>query len=221
MEHPVLTAIRRAAFTPLGWFAPEPQDRVPEDARYVILIGNAGPDMFRRFARERDPSRDSMDQWTREAAGTLARDLEARAVFPFDMNPPWPFLTWARRGGAGHTSPLGLNIHPTYGLWHAYRAALLFPVAFDLPLQRVGHHPCESCEAKPCLSACPVNAFDGTRYDVEACGNYLKLPEGKVCMSDGCIARHACPVGQAFAYAPAQAHFHMRAFLAARQKVTT
>ena len=49
------------------------------------------------------------------------------------MNPPWPFLTWARRGGAGHVSPLGLNIHPTYGLWHAYRAALLFPVEFDIP----------------------------------------------------------------------------------------
>ena len=51
MEHPVLTAIRRAAFTPLGWFALGPDDRVPEDAKFVILIGNAGPDMFRRFAR--------------------------------------------------------------------------------------------------------------------------------------------------------------------------
>ena len=65
MEHPILTAIRRAAFTPLGWFAPTSDDKVPDGARFVILIGNAGPDMFRRFAREREPQCDGMDGWTR------------------------------------------------------------------------------------------------------------------------------------------------------------
>ncbi len=218
MEHPVLTAIRRAGFTPLGWFQPEPEDKVPEDARFVILIGNAGPDMFRRFARERDPARQAMDDWTHDVVQHLARDLDAKAVYPFDMHPAWPFLSWARRGGAGHVSPLGLNIHPTYGLWHAYRAALLFPVAFDLPRQTAGSHPCEACAARPCLSACPVNAFDGASYDVPACSRHLAAHDGKPCMSRGCLARHACPVGQGFAYAPAQAEFHMRAFLAARQE---
>jgi hypothetical protein len=66
MEHPVLSAIRRASFTPLGWFAPVPEDRVPGETAFVILLGNAGPDMFRRFARERDPRRDAMDDWTRD-----------------------------------------------------------------------------------------------------------------------------------------------------------
>lgn len=218
MEHPVLTAIRRASFTPLGWFAPKPEDRTPQDARFVILIGNAGPDMFRRFARERDLARDTMDAWTREAVAALAADLGAGAVYPFDINPPWPFLTWARRGGAGHVSPLGLNIHPTYGLWHAYRAALLFPVEFDIPVPRPGPPPCETCATKPCLAACPVEAFDGTAYDVPACVAHVAAEPGKNCMSRGCLARHACPVGQGFAYAPAQAQFHMRAFLKARQE---
>lgn len=218
MEHPVLTAIRRASFTPLGWFTPKPEDRVPEGARFAILIGNAGPHMFQRFARERDPQRDSMDDWTRDVVTTLAADLGAEAAYPFDMNPPWPFLTWARRGGAGHVSPLGLNIHPTYGLWHAYRAALLFPVEFDIPVQRPGPHPCEACAAKPCLTACPVMAFDGTRYDVPVCFAHITTTAGDTCMLRGCLARHACPVGQGFAYAPAQAQFHMRAFLKARQE---
>ena len=151
MEHPILNAIRNASFTPLGWFAPGREDRVPHEAQFVILIGNAGPEMFRRFARERDPQREKLDDWTSEAIGDLARDLDARAIFPFDK-PPYPFLTWARRGGAGHVSPLGLNIHPQYGLWHAYRAALLFPVAFDLPPLSPGPHPCEACADKPCLS---------------------------------------------------------------------
>lgn len=210
-----MTAIRRAAFTPLGWFAPRDEDRVPGDVRFVILLGNAGPDMFRRFARERDPLRDSMDGWTRDVIDQLAHDLDARALYPFDADPHWPFLTWARRAGAGHVSPLGLNIHPVYGLWHAYRAALLFPVEFDIPVQASGTHPCESCEGKPCLSACPVSAFDGKSYDVAVCADWLKMPLGEHCMSLGCLARHACPVGQGFAYAPAQAQFHMRAFRAA------
>ena len=218
MEHPILIAIRRAGFTPLGWFAPRPEDKVPDGARFVILIGNAGPDMFNRFARERDPAHDTMDAWTRDVVESLAGSLDAEAVYPFDMNPPWPFLTWARRGGAGHVSPLGLNIHPTYGLWHAYRAALLFPVEFDLGLQRPGPHPCETCDAKPCLAACPAGAFDGRRYDVPACFAHIASDAGMDCMSRGCLARHACPVGQGFAYAPAQAQFHMRAFLKARQE---
>jgi len=218
MEHPILTVIRRAGFTPLGWFAPGPDDRIPEKTRFVILIGNAGPDMFRRFARERDPASDSMDTWTRDVADVLARDLDAAAVYPFDMNPPWPFLSWARRGGAGHVSPLGLNIHPTYGLWHAYRAALLFRVAFDIPVQAPGPHPCEACAARPCLTACPVSAFDGSSYDVPSCTAHLARPAGQACMQGGCLARHACPVGQGFAYVPAQAEFHMQAFVKARQE---
>jgi epoxyqueuosine reductase QueG len=218
VQHPVLTAIRRAGFTPLGWFEPSEADLVPGGARSVILIGNAGPEMFRRFARERDPARDALDDWTREVVTALAHSLDARALFPFDAAPPYPFLTWARRGGAGHVSPLGLNIHPTYGLWHAYRAALLFPVVFDLPAVSPGAHPCETCAGKPCLSACPVSAFDGMRYDVEVCARHIAAPRGNDCLTAGCLARRACPVGQGFAYAPAQAQFHRRAFLAARHK---
>ncbi len=204
---------------PLGWFAPGPDDRAPEGTAFMILIGNAGPDMFRYFARARDPTRDTLDAWTRETVDVLAEDLSARAIYPFDT-PPSPFLTWARAARAGHTSPLGLNIHPTYGLWHAYRAALLFPVVFDLPRHSGSAHPCESCADKPCLSACPVVAFDGTGYDYRNCGRHVLSVAGETCMTGGCLARLACPVGRGYAYAPAQMQFHMRAFAEARKKDT-
>ena len=84
MEHPILTRIRRESFTPFGWFTPSDMG----ETRFVILIGNAGPDMFRRFARE---SKRSMDDWTWSVVEPLARDLDARAVFPFDV-PHQPFL---------------------------------------------------------------------------------------------------------------------------------
>lgn len=211
MDHPVLQAIARESFTPLGWFSPAADDRVPDGTRFIVLIGNAGPQMFRRFARERDPVHDLMDDWCREVIGRLARDLDAKAVYPFDK-PPLPFLSWARRAKAGHVSPLGLNIHTTYGLWHAFRAALLFPVEFDIPSLSLGAHPCESCASKPCLSACPVDAFSGTGYDVPRCIDHIASPRGEDCMANGCLARRACPVGRAFTYGPQQAQFHMRAF---------
>lgn len=215
MEHPVLAAIRKAAFTPLGWFQPSADDGVADGTRHVILIGNAGSAMFQRFARERDPDRDALDEWTRDVVTLLGREVSARALFPFDQPYP-PMLTWARKAGAGFVSPLGLNVHPTYGLWHAYRAALLFPAALDLPQQQLGSHPCESCRDKPCLSACPVDAFTPGLYDTVACARHLASGAGKICMEGGCLARHACPVGQDFAYAPEQAQFHMKAFLKAR-----
>jgi hypothetical protein len=215
MEHPILSRIKREGFTPLGWFQPGPEDGVGADTQFITLIGNAGPEMFRRFARERNPTTSLMDDWTRDIVSLMAADLGAEAVFPFDR-PLRPFLTWARKAGAGHTSPLGLNIHHTYGLWHAYRAALLFPVAFDLPRMSAGAHPCESCADRPCLNACPISAFDGTAYDVKSCGKHILSDAGQDCMTGGCKARLACPVGLPYRYAPMQMQFHMKAFQKAR-----
>jgi ferredoxin len=213
VEHPILNAIRAQAFTPLGWFAPQDMG----ETRFVILIGNAGLDMFRRFANERDERVASMDEWTKAVVDPLAASLGAQAVYPFDV-PHQPFLTWARLAGAGHVSPLGLNIHGTYGLWHAYRAALLFPVEFDMPRNFAGAHPCENCADKPCLSACPVSAFDVSNYDVAACGRHIISDAGRDCVAGGCKARLACPVGETYRYHPRQMQFHMKAFQKARIK---
>ncbi len=206
MEHPILNRIRQDGFTPFGWFSP----RDMRETRFLILIGNAGPQMFRRFARERNGA--SMDDWTKRVVEGLAQDLGAEAAYPFNK-PYRPFQQWARACGVAHQSPLGLNIHPTYGLWHAYRAALLFPVEFDMPRPAPLAHPCESCAAKPCLGACPVSAFDGRNYDVAACAAHLHSEN--TCMAGGCKARLACPVGRAYIYEPAQIRFHMDAFKAA------
>ncbi len=213
MDHPVLNAIRAEAFTALGWFAPRDMD----ETKFVILIGNAGLDMFKRFARERDERIASMDEWTKAVVDPLATMLGARAVYPFDL-PHQPILTWARAAGSGHVSPLGYNIHSTYGLWHAYRAALLFPVAFDMPRNSAGAHPCDSCVAKPCLRACPVSAFDGYTYDVAACGQHILSEHGEDCVTGGCKARLACPIGVQYQYHPRQMQFHMKAFQKARAK---
>ena len=48
----------------------------------------------------------------------------AAPIYPFGGPPYWPFQRWAQRAEAVFPSPLGILIHPEYGLWHAYRAAL-------------------------------------------------------------------------------------------------
>jgi len=203
------------SFTPLGWFAALPRGGLPGDTKSVVLIGKAGPAMFERFARERAPEREQLDLWTREIVGRLAVSFGAGAVYPFGA-PGYPFLSWAERAGAGRASPLGLNIHPEFGLWHAYRAALLFPYLFEGSAPASKEHPCDTCADKPCLASCPVAAFDAGRYDVVACVRHLGSNAERSCLSGGCLARRACPVGREFAYGLAQAQFHMRAFVSSQ-----
>jgi hypothetical protein len=98
-------------------------------------------------------------------------------------------------------------------VWHGYRGALLFAAAIALPPPDRRASPCASCADRPCLSACPVGAFDGTAYDVPACARHLASEPEPACMDSGCLARHACPIGRDYRYAPAQARFHMQSFL--------
>jgi ferredoxin len=124
-----------------------------------------------------------------------------------------PFQRLARRCEAVHPSPIGLLIHPTFGLWHAYRGGLMLAQRIELPPLPRLPSPCESCGPKPCLSACPVRAFKPGSFDLAACIAHVSSAAGSECRSGGCLARRACPVGPEFRYVPDQMQFHMRAFL--------
>ncbi len=199
-----------------GGFRPLAGDGVPGDAAVVVMVGNAGAAMWRRFAAESDGGRDAMNRWSRRVIDRVAVELGATALYPFD-GPPWlPFQRWAQRAEAVFPSPVGMLIHPEHGLWHAYRGALAFTAEVEgLPEAAGAASPCESCADKPCLTTCPVGAFGGDGYDVPACAAHLKAPQGADCMTLGCRARRACPVGRQATYLPEQAAFHMAAFLGA------
>ena len=198
-----------------GGFGKPAQD-APEGTLAVVLVGNAGADFWPAFEAGRRSEPDPMDAWTRRVVGPIADRLGADAVYPSDR-PYRPFQAWAQLAEPVTPSPLGILIHPVYGLWHAYRAALLFPFALEgIPARAQAPSPCVSCAAKPCLSACPVAAFDGTRYDVAACAGHLKSCAPPDCANLGCRARDACPVGPEWRYPQAQVRFHMDAFVRSR-----
>ncbi len=212
-------AVSPAGLITRGGFHPGPDDGVPGEAATLVLVGNAGPDMWAAFTAaggDKAPGPNRLDDWVQRVVTEIAKTLGARALFPFDV-PYLPFQRWARKGEPVHPSPIGPLIHPRFGLWHAYRAALAFTGTIDLPPVEPGRSPCDTCEDRPCLTACPVAAFQatgGVAYDVPACVAHLRAAAGEDCLGRGCAARRACPVGTDFLYAPDQARLHMEAFVA-------
>ena len=215
----------RDAITALGlaWrgaFHPGEDSGLPDsELGTVVLLGFVGRVNWAAFAASPeagDGRADPLDRWSRRVVDGLARRLAARALFPFD-GPPWlPFQRWAQKAEPLHRSPLGMLIHPDWGLWHSWRGALGFREHVELPEPDRRPSPCDDCKDKPCLTACPVTAFTRAGYDVAACGAHLAAPAGQSCIEEGCAARLACPIGEAHRYAPEQSAFHMRAFRKAR-----
>lgn len=196
-----------------GGFHPTPDDTVPDGTKTLILIGNAGPDMWRVFADRMPDDPHPMDAWTKGVIDEIAAESDTRAAYPFEGPPYHPFQQWAMKADTVFPTPIGPLIHPQYGMWHAYRGALLFSDHIDLPDIPSATSPCDTCADRPCLTTCPVGAFSTEGYDVPACRGHIGSPEGTNCLGNGCLARRACPVGQDYVYEPAQAAFHMRHFL--------
>jgi len=220
----IAAALEPSGLVPRGWLAPEPEvapllaDGRP--AAGICLIGNAGGGFWSAFHawwQAHSESGHPLDDWSKDAINPVAASLGAEAVYPSDK--PWqPFQQWAMLAEGLRASPLGLLIHPVFGLWHGYRAAILFGEA-DLvktpePRSIITSYPCDACTAKPCLSACPVGAFGADGFDVTVCRAHLATDAGqKGCVVSGCLARDACPVGRDYRYEAAQIRFHMAAFL--------
>lgn len=194
-----------------------PDLAAPTRGRTLLLVGNAGPALYEAFFSTRDVGgANPLDDWTRDVLAPIATQFAARAAFPSD-GPPWlPFQRWAMRAEGLKASPLGVLIHPEYGLWHAYRAALVFDHPIDLPAASGSAHPCDSCIARPCLSTCPVGAVTAGGYAVDNCARHVASRDGQVCRTGGCLARRACPVGVAHQYPDRAMAFHMAAFLRGR-----
>lgn len=208
-----------------GGFVAESDSELPllrsgEPARAVLLIGNIGDAMWPAFAESGARTRFSahpMDHWTKEALDPVAARVGATALYPSEGPPYHPFQRWAARAEPVHVSPLRIFIHPTYGLWHAYRAAFLLAEDPGIQPRQDAASPCATCAARPCLSTCPVGAFTENGFDDKRCTRHVDSAAGSECRDNGCLARRACPVGREYSYPPAQMAFHMEAFLAPRR----
>ena len=200
-----------AALEPTGMVARGGFVEAP--TRTLVVIGNVGGAMWPLFRAAEQPVADPLDTWTRSVLQPIAVSLGADFIHPSD-EPFQPFQRWAQRAEGIARSPIGILIHPEYGLWHAYRGAFVFPFAVGgVPAPTEGQSPCVSCADQPCLSACPVDAFTIDGYDADACRGHVRSRSEPACIEAGCAARLACPIGTRHRYGADQMHFHMRAFV--------
>ena len=135
--------------------------------------------------------------------------IGGRAFFPFGT-PHQPFLRWALRSGRAWSSPVHLLVHDTAGLMVSYRGAILVPQRLELP--PLSQSPCDTCEAKPCIQACPASALTPAAYDLAACHAWLDSTEGQSCLEQGCAVRRSCPISATYGRMEAQSAFHMGYF---------
>ncbi|UUX48755.1 ferredoxin [Nisaea acidiphila] len=179
----------------------------------VLLVGHSGSRIWASFTAAGTAGPDPLDAWSRTSIRRVAEEYGGHVVMPSDGPPYWPFQRWAMRAEPVFPSPLGILIHPEFGLWHGYRGALLFERRLDLPEPVSARSPCETCVDRPCLHTCPVGAFGDRGYDVMSCRAHLRSGEGAECLTGSCLARRACPVGVEYRYESDHAAFHMAAFL--------
>jgi hypothetical protein len=181
--------------------------------RTVVLAGHAGSSFWPQFARFKNShgGDDPLDAWSRSVGQAIAAEIGCAALYPFER-PWWPFQNWIARAEGLRPSPLGILIHPEYGLWHGYRVAFAFRQAIAIPAPQNHRHACDSCVAKPCIRACPAAAITERGFRRSACREHLAGAAGKAgCMRQGCISRNACPVGAEYRYDADQLRFHMDA----------
>jgi len=197
-----------------GAFHLSPEDGLPEAFRTLVLLGPDEPGFWPHLTAQpewQDGAPDPVDRWSRRVIGGIACDLGGKAHFPFGGPPYRPFYQWALKSGRAWVSPVTLLVHDRAGLMLSYRGAIALRDRLDLPAPPAAS-PCEGCDEKPCLTACPPAALGAKGYDVPACHKFLDTPSGADCLSSGCGLRRACPVSRGYGRLPQQSAYHMRLF---------
>jgi hypothetical protein len=213
IETAVAPALSELGLYSFGWFVMADD---PFEGRKAMLVGNRANEsnhrMWQVFCQSPeygDGLANPMNRWTERVIGEVAKQYDAVGLYPFGEK-LWPFQQYAKQATGMQSSPIGILIHPVYGLWHAFRAVLVFDRDIALaPVEKL-IHPCDECLEKPCLSACPVDAFSDNGFAADDCRRHLGSGREPLCMETGCRARAACPVG--LPYKNEQIRFHMKAF---------
>lgn len=169
-----------------------------------VLYGNTGG-LWPVFAAEiaRGASANPIDEWARAEVGRLyaASPVAWEARFSYERPPRRVAMQQlARVSGLASLSPTHLSVHPVYGPWIAFRAAVVEDADFEGESSGPALEPCASCKA-PCM---------------EPYQQALAMSEGRLPVRADVVAgwrawlavRDACPVGRDQRYPDAQIRYH-------------
>lgn len=191
--------------------------------RSIVVIGNGGGDFWRAFKGHaaENPGwfdRDNpLDDFTREIVENQlvmpfqTAGVPCTPVYPFGSGPTLNFMQLATLAGLAGPSIIGVVVHPVYGPWIAFRAALLLDCKIDRPGDACGFEPCPKCSTRSCISACPAGAVSfPSGWNIPTCLTHRV--EAHTHCADRCHARVACVLGPDQRYPDDELAYHqMRA----------
>jgi hypothetical protein len=219
----IVLPVDPAALTQIGAAHSEPPGAWERGA---VVVGDGGPTFFSRYQRAKASGRltenpaaasDPLDAYTRRVVQAAVADVVAACGSQDTLDVWFPFggdgagLSFQRLGeaaGLPPPGPIGLQIHPIYGPWWAYRALILGPITAFASSVAVPSS-CTDC-SRPCVSACPAHAVLPEGFRVHPCAAHRLADPA---CQESCVARIACPIGAAHRYSEQQLAFHMRASL--------
>ncbi len=146
-------------------------------------------DFVGRCIQEVDPSPDNSRRWI-QCSDTADVFVDFRVL--------------GQQGGLGHPSPVGLLIHPEYGLWVSLRMVLLTTERIPLSAKDISN-PCDTCVEMPCIQSCPAGAVQKSGWSLQRCAQFHQDSED--CASK-CHSRLACPVGREHRHGTLQHCYH-------------
>lgn len=175
----------------------------------LALLGHGGRQLWAALQKWGMETVDPVDHYTHSITQQFIRDYlhgaDAYWLYP-QTDHLVPLQQLGTLAGWSQPSPLGLGIHPTYGVWFAYRAAFLTTAVLPVRVDGERPSPCASCPDQPCIRTCPVGAAQRDRFDVEGCARH-RLTLRSSC-ADRCLARLACPIAPAHRYTLPQVQYH-------------
>ena len=175
----------------------------------LVLLGNGGAHFWPALQKHGFETEHPVDHYSQVVAQQFIDDYLAPAsgqiLYPGPY--PVPLQRLGTLAGWSHPSPLGLGINSEYGVWFAYRVAFLT----DAPLPPTPiiptASPCDTCEEKPCITACPSGAVRGIgAFDIPTCADF-RLGTNSIC-ADRCLSRLACPHAPEHRYPLEQVQYH-------------
>jgi epoxyqueuosine reductase len=195
------------------------------ECRSIVLIGNGGGDFWRAFKRHTRANntwlerQNPLDDFTREIIEQKiinpiqALGLRCMVVYPFGNGPTLNFMQLATVAGLAGPSISGVVVHPVFGPWIAFRAALLVDCEIDHPGHAIGFDPCPTCITRSCITACPAAAVSfPSGWDIPRC--LAHRIEAHPDCADRCDARVACVLGPDHRYSDDELAYHQARALA-------
>jgi hypothetical protein len=192
---------------------------ISRECRSIVLIGNGGADFWRAFKVHAAANsgwlerRDPLDDFTREVIEQdIVRPIQMLqrrciAVYPFDSGPTLNFMQLATLAGLAGPSIIGVVVHPVFGPWIAFRAALLVDFEIDHPGDAIGFDPCPMCSTRSCITACPAAAVSfPSGWNIPRC--LAHRVEAHPDCGDRCHARVACVLGPDQRYPEDELAYH-------------